>query len=244
MPILIILSTAIQIFLIVHAIKTGRQNPWVWIILIFPGFGSLAYVFFELLPEWRRTREGRAVANKILKAVDPHRDLKRLTAELSLTDNVENKVNLARECMNAGMYQEAIELYSNSLKGIYKKDPHIMLGLASAHFQQGHFEQARATLDDLIEHNPKFKSADGHLLYARSLEGMEHFERALEEYRVLSEYYAGYEAKCRHALLLQKLGHTEKARQLFKSIIEQSNNLSRGYRQAQKQWIDIAKQNL
>lgn len=244
MPILVILSTAIQIFLIVHAIKTGRRDPWVWIILFFPGVGSLAYVFFELLPEWRRTREGRMVANKILKAVDPHRDLKRLTEELALSDNVENKLNLARECMNAGMYPEAIELYGNSLKGIYETDPNIMLGLASAHFHHGDFAQTKTTLDNLIEHNPKFKSADGHLLYARSLEGLEQFDRALEEYRVLSEYYAGYEAKCRHALLLQKLGHTEKAHQLFKSIIEQSKNLPRGYRQAQKQWIDIAKQNL
>lgn len=244
MPILIILSTAIQIFLIVHAIKTGRQNPWVWIILFFPGLGSFAYVFFELLPEWRRTREGRAVANKILKAVDPHRNLKHLTAELVRSDNVENKLNLARECMNAGMYPEAIELYSNSLKGIYETDPNIMLGLASAHFHQGDFAQAKTILDDIIKHNPKFKSADGHLLYARSLESLAQFDRALEEYHVLSEYYAGYEAKCRYALLLQKVGHTEKSHQLFKSIIEQSKNLSRGYRQAQKQWIDIAKQNL
>jgi len=136
MPILVVFSTLIQLLLILHAIKTGRRDPWLWVILFFPGIGSALYVFFELLPELRRTREGRAVASKILKAVDPHRDLKRLTAELARSDNIENKINLAKECIGAGMYAEAIELYQNSLKGIYLTEPNIMLGLATAQFYQ------------------------------------------------------------------------------------------------------------
>ncbi|MEZ5672066.1 MAG: tetratricopeptide repeat protein [Thiotrichaceae bacterium] len=244
MPILLALSTLIQALLIVHALKTGRRDPWLWIILFFPGIGSALYAFFELLPEMRRTREGRLVAAKILKAVDPHRDLKRLTAELTRSDNVENKVNLAKECVNAGMYKEAIELYQSSLKGIYLVDPNIMLGLATAQFHQGDYADSKQTLEDLIKHNPEFKSAEGHLLYTRSLEGLEQYAAALEEYQSLTTYYAGYEAKCRYALLLKKLGHTEKAQQLFKYMITHAKNLPRGYQLAQKQWIDIAKSNL
>jgi|JFJP01.1.fsa_nt_gi hypothetical protein len=244
MPFLIALSTLIQLLLIIHAIKTGRRDPWLWVILFFPGIGSVLYVFFELLPELRRTREGRAVASKILKAVDPHRDLKRLAAELARSDNVANKVNLAKECIHAEMYEEAIELYRSSLTGIYLTDPNIMLGLATAQFHHGNFADSRTTLEELIQHNPKFKSAEGHLLYARSLEGLEQYEAALAEYHTLAEYYAGYEAKCRYALLLKKLGHTEKSQQGFKDIVNQAKRLSRGYQQTQKQWIDIAKQNL
>jgi len=248
MPFLIVLSTLIQLLLIIHAMKTGRRDPWLWVILFFPGIGSVLYVFFELLPELRRTREGRAVANKILKAVDPHRDLKRLAAEWARSDNVANnvanKINLAKECIHAEMYEEAIELYRSSLTGIYTTDPDIMLGLATAQFHHGNFADSRTTLEELIQHNPKFKSAEGHLLYARSLEGLEQHDAALAEYQILAEYYAGYEAKCRYALLLKKLGHTEKSQQLFKDIVNQAKKLSRGYQQTQKQWIDIAKQNL
>jgi hypothetical protein len=135
-------------------------------------------------------------------------------------------------------------LYRSSLTGIYLTDPDIMLGLATAQFHHGNFADSRTTLEELIQHNPKFKSAEGHLLYARSLEGLEQYETALAEYQVLAEYYAGYEAKCRYALLLKKLGHTEKSQQVFKDIVNQAKSLSRGYQQAQKQWIDIAKQNL
>jgi hypothetical protein len=244
MPILLALSTLIQVLLIIHAIKTGRRDPWVWIILFFPGIGSALYAFFELLPEMRRTREGRVVANKILKAVDPHRDLKRLTEELARSESVANKINLAKECVSAGMYEQAIELYHTSLTGIHATDPDIMLGLATAQFHQGNYADSKTTLDDLIKHNPKFTSAEGHLLYARSLEGLEQHAAALEEYRSLVVYYTGYEAKCRYALLLKKLGHTESALQLFREILTQSKHLPRGYQQAQKQWIDIAKQNL
>jgi len=83
-----------------------------------------------------------------------------------------------------------------------------------------------------------------YIFYARSLEGLGQYDTAFAEYQILAEYYMGYEAKCRYALLLKKLGHTEKSQQLFKDIVNQAKSLSRGYQQAQKQWIDIAKQNL
>ena len=46
-----------------------------------------------------------------------------------------------------------------------------MLGRARAEFGLGRFTEARATLDDLRARWPSWESADGHLLYARTLEG-------------------------------------------------------------------------
>jgi hypothetical protein len=51
MPLGIILLL-IEIALIVHAAKTGRFWAWGLVILFLPGFGALAYVLVELLPEW------------------------------------------------------------------------------------------------------------------------------------------------------------------------------------------------
>ena len=72
--------------------------------------------------------------------------------------------------------------------------PNLMLGLARAQFAAGKPADARATLDALIQHNPEFRSADGHLLYARALEAEGQSQRALEEYKALGGYYPGAEA--------------------------------------------------
>jgi hypothetical protein len=46
----------------------------------------------------------------------------------------------------------------------------------------------------LINKNPDFRSADGHLLYARTLEALGETLKAEEEYQALSSYYAGPQA--------------------------------------------------
>lgn len=151
---------------------------------------------------------------------------------------------MAEECVRFDLHEEAIKLYRDSLTGIYEHDPNIMLGLAEALFKQENYVVCRETLEQLIEQNPDFKSQSGHLLYARTLEALQDNEAAVQEYHVLSDYYSGYEAKCRYALLLRKLGRTEQANQLFNDILQRSAHLSSDRRKLQKEWIQIAKAQL
>lgn len=244
MPVLIALSAIIQIVLIVHALKTGREHYWIFIILIFPFLGSGAYFFVEMLPEIRQSRISRQTSKKILTAIDPQRNLKERARQLAMSNNTQNKIELARECNQHGIYDEAIKLYQDSLTGIYDNDPNIMLELAQSLFHNKEFQDCKTTLEQIIEHNPDFKSQDGHLLYARTLEALSDNDAALHEYQVLSEYYSGYEARCRYALLLQKHGRVEQAKILFNEIVQHAKNLSPDRRKLQRDWINIAKQHV
>ncbi len=243
MPIIIGLLL-IQIIFVIHVIKTGRDRSWIWIILVLSGIGCLVYFLLEVLPDLRRSRTGKKTATKLVNVIDPHRDLKARVNALEVSDNVENRIQLAKECVAEGLYEQAIDLYSSVLQGLYKHDPHIMLQLAEALFCHGDYVKTKATLVQLIETNPDFKSSEGHLLFARTLEALEENEVAMHEYETLASYYAGYEAKCRYALLLKKLGYTEKAHLLFNKIITQSKLMPKQYRRVQKAWIDIASQQL
>src|ERR1044071_9400007 len=42
----------LDITLIYHASRTGRLQPWAFIILMIPLVGALAYIVVELVPEW------------------------------------------------------------------------------------------------------------------------------------------------------------------------------------------------
>ena len=51
MPVALVILL-LDITLIYHASRTGRLQPWAFIILMIPLVGALAYIVVELVPEW------------------------------------------------------------------------------------------------------------------------------------------------------------------------------------------------
>ena len=236
----LILSILIQVILIVHVIKTGRNQIWIWVLALLSIPGAIAYIVVELLPDVFRSRTAQRTARGLKKAMDPTADLRRYENEARVTGNVAAKQRYAEELTRQGRYDDAIEQYKQALTGLYEHDPNLMLGVARAQFGKGDAASARATLDGLIRMNPDFKSPEGHLLYARSLEEEGNIDKAVEEYRVLASSYPGAEAAVRYAQLLQSQGRGEEARKVARDLLEQARIAPAHYRKAQKSWLDAA----
>ncbi|MXY46488.1 MAG: hypothetical protein F4Y44_05765 [Chloroflexi bacterium] len=168
----------------------------------------------------------------------------KLRERLALLDSVENRQLLARECVNVGEYQEAIELYTGCLKGIYEDDPHLMLELANANYLDGRYSDAKNTFVRLREVHPEFRHAEGHLLFARTLEITGEDKNALKEYKEVANYYPGEEASCRYALLLKKMGCRQEAYEVFNKIVLRSRMRGRKNKSRDRQWIRTAQENV
>jgi len=234
------LSLIVQIALIVHVLKTGRAYYWVFIIFL-PGIGPLVYFIVELLPELLESRQGRSAFRGLRKTLDPGADLRQRQKEHRLSGSVDATRRLAGELLESGEYDKAIEHYKNALTGLYEHDPDLLLGLATAQFGSEQFDLARQTLDRLIEHNPEFRSPDGHLIYARAVEACGDIDKAREEYAALVAYYAGAEARVRYGALLESQGDNELARKEYEEIVTAAELAPTHYLKAQKHWISEAK---
>lgn len=243
MPIFI-LFFIIQLGLIVHVFKTGRNTTWVFLLLLFPLVGGLAYVIIELLPEWLGSTTGRSVKRSISHTINPDKDLKTAYRNVEIADTVENLTAFAEQCLIKERYQEAKEVYERCLSGIYADDPQLMLGLAKAYYGLADYAKTISLLDELIEKNPDFKSPDGHLLYACAQEQAGNTAAAIREYETLVKYYSGPEPACRLALLLKKQGDTQQSKQLFTNIVEKSRIAGRHYNSLYKEWVTIAKREM
>ena len=242
MSLLFIISLLIQAGFIIHVIKTGRNQLWIWVLII-PGLafaGILAYVVVEILPELFRSRTAQRTARGLRKAMDPGADLRRYESEARVGGNVASRQRYAEELVRNGRYDDAIVQYREALTGLYEHDPNLMLGLAQAQFAKGEASAARVTLDELIRLNPDFRSPDGHLLYARSLEAEGNVQKALEEYRVLAPSYPGAEASVRYAQLLQAQGRRTEAQEVARELLEQARIAPGHYRRAQRPWLEAA----
>ena len=215
-----------------------------YLIILVPVVGSLIYVLVEVLPELRYSRTGRRAESRIVGMIAPSDNMTKLRERLALLDSVENRQLLARECVNVGEYQEAIELYTSCLKGIYKDDPQLMLELANANYLDERYSDAKYTFVRLREAHPDFRHAEGHLLFARTLEIMGEDRNALREYREVANYYPGEEASCRYGLLLKKAGCRQEANEVFNKIVIRSRMRGRKNKSRDRQWIRTAQESI
>jgi hypothetical protein len=229
---------------VIHIVRTGRNTLWIWLVIFVPLVGGLAYFAVEILPELMGSRSAKRAASGLRKTVDPHRDLRQASQQLAVNDSVDSRRRVADQLLERGRFQEAMDHYRAAMTGIYSHEPLLMLGVARSQFALNQFAAARQTLDELIANNPDFKSAEGHLLYARALEAEGNFDKAMSEYQALSKYYSGAEAMYRHAMLLKRQGQTERGNALLKELLANAELAGAVFRKEQREWIEAARKEL
>jgi hypothetical protein len=239
-----ILSIAVQAALIVHVIKTGRNMLWIWAIALLPLVGSIAYGAVEILPEVMGGRTARRARSGVQRMMDPDRDLRRASAEVEISGNVDARRRLAEGLLERGQHDAAIEVYQGALKGIFEHDPVLLLGLARAQFGRQDFAAARASLERLTQHNPEFRSPDAQLLYARTLEAQDALEDAERAFAAVAPIYPGAEARLRYGVLLKRRGKTAEAQGVLKDLLDGAQLGPAHYRRAQAEWLERARREL
>lgn len=243
MPVLAALLLITQVAFAYHAIRHGKEYFWIYIIIFLPGIGCILYFLTQILPVLSQSHGVRSAKNTLVKAIDPRRELRNRKELLEISDNLENRIQLADECLEAELYDDAVSLYTSCLGGVDENNPNTMLKLAEAYFHKGDYSLTKETLDRLIVNNPDYRSTTGHLLYARALEALNMTEQAINEYDIVASNYPGEEARVRYALLLKKLGHNEKAIELFKECLLRAKRAPKYYAKKEREWVEIARQN-
>lgn len=244
MSLIILLSIAVQAALIAHVIKTGRS--WLWVVAIFllPPAGPIAYVAVEILPDLFRGQTGRRARSGMHRIIDPDRDLRRASAEVQISGNVDARRRLAGELLERRQFDAAIEAYQGGLRGIFENDPTLLAGLAKAQFAKNDFSAAHATLERLQRHNPEFRSPETQLLHARTLEALDSLDAAEAAYEAAAPAFPGAEARVRYALFLKRRGKLGQAGAILKDLLDAAKLGPAHYRRAQAEWLERARREL
>jgi hypothetical protein len=240
MPIFII-AILIQLGLIVHVLKTGRNTMWVFVLIFAPMIGGLAYFIVELLPELTNSRSARQARRSVAKAINPDRDLKHASRQLAVAETAQNSIKLANEYLDRSQFAEAKELLLRSRKGVHADDPVILLSIAKAQFGLQEYADVLKTLEELKNTNPSARSPEGHMLYARAHEELGNIDAALHEYEALAKYFPGPEPRCRTAQILKARGDTASARALFEEVVRESEIAGKHYASLHKEWVSLAR---
>jgi hypothetical protein len=226
----IYLTYFMQILLVIHVLKTGRSRYWIWLLLFLPLIGGIAYLVIEILPEFGGSIQGQRAMREVRKAVNPRAELDKHAAAWEQSPNADNARRYARVLMDHGQFSQANEVLDQALTGSLSTEPTLLLLRATNRCETGEVED--------------FRSAEGHLLYAQSLESAGRIKEALQEYRKVSGYFPGAEARYLLALALNTSGNTTDALNEFKQLVNDADLAPAHFRKSQKKWLALAREQL
>ena len=190
----------IAIFFAVHAVRSGQQTYWLFILFSFPLLGSIVYFLTIYLPDSRLERGARRAVAQAAKALDPTRELREARAAFEYTPTAQHQMRLAAALLDAGQAEEAAANYEACLKGPFASDLDIRWGAAQAWQASGRPGQAAAQLQAIRGQDPAFRAEAIALALARALGDSGHHDQARAEFEAAVARFGSFESKAEYAI--------------------------------------------
>ena len=234
------ISVALQAICVIHCLRRGAEQRWIYLIVFLPVVGCIAYFFTEILPA-RRNINFQGGLDTLF--VSPAGRIKRLETNLRFADTFNNRILLADAYKAAGRIDEAIELYSTSLTGAFTENEYVISKLISAYFETKQYEEL-ILLARRIYQAPQFGRSEAHLFYARALDITGDKEGAEKEFKKMKGRFADFAARYQYGLFLQREGRAKEAREILDDIVTEALHLSPRERRHNRTWIQKSKEEL
>lgn len=237
------LYVIIALFFAVHAVRTQQNMYWLLILFLFPGLGSLVYLFVIYLPGLRQSRGARAATRAISQLVDPNRAVREARTDFDRAPTVAHRMRLGAALLDAGDAAEALEHYRAAASGPFSSDPALLQGLARAQFANGEPAATQDTLERLFAVHPIARQQpEPALLYARALAAIgAPGTRAAFEIALASASDAA--PRCLFADWLATQSDDadrRRARELYADIVHDARHWPRHAREHNSEWLQRA----
>jgi hypothetical protein len=177
----------LQLALIIHVYKTGRPYWWIYVLFIAPAIGGLAYLFLELIPDWRANRGGTWKPRSFR--------IRALREELEESDIVKTRLTLAEELLAGGDAAEAHRIAEGALTGIFKDDPHTLAAVARFRLEAGKAREALEALSRINTKNDKMLDVEVAVMRGRALFATGQHHEAQVQMESVQQRYTGEEPR-------------------------------------------------
>jgi hypothetical protein len=233
------ITIALQLICVVHCVRSGKQNNWVWIIVFLPIVGCLAYIYTEMVSG----KDVSSVQSGVSNLFNPGGRIKKLENNLRFSDTFNNKVALADAYLATGQTAKAIELYESSLTGNFVENEYVLSQLIIAYFQEKRYEEI-ITVARKIYKLPQFAKSRSHILYAMALGYTGNTDQAEKEFKTMRSKFSNYEARYQYGMFLENNNRIAEARELFNEMIAESTHLSSMEKRQNYSWIAKAREEI
>jgi len=233
------ITIGLQAVCVIHSLRIGTQNKWIWIIIFLPVIGSLYYIYSEILSN----RSFKAPNIDVAAVFNPAGKIRKLEEEVRFTDTFTNRVKLADAYLAAGLTDKAIELYTGSLTGAFSENEHVLAQLVIAYYQQQQYDKV-IPIAKRIYKLPQFIRSRAHILYAQALEHTGNTGEAENEFKLMKGRYAYFGPRYEYGLFLMRGGRYAEADTVFTEMLNEEQHLSQMEKKGNRVWFAKTREEL
>lgn len=234
------LSTLVAIALCVHVARTGREMYWMFILLAFPGLGSLAYILINILPDLMGGSTARRLGQAAQKALDPEREYRDARAAVDDSPTTGAKMRMAAAAANLERHDEAERLYAEAAMGIHEDDPTLLLGRARALIELDRSAEALPLLERLGEQGEAGRTPQAALAMGRAYQALGRNTEADTALQWAAGRMPGLEGLARYAAFLAQTGRRAEAEEAMAEIDKRAAKATSHFRKEARHWRDFA----
>jgi hypothetical protein len=224
----------------IHAVRTGQQMYWLWILVIGGPLGAAIYVFAVLVPEWMGGRTARGVGRAAQQALDPDRDYRHAMRALEDTPTVGNRMKVAQAAAALGRWSDAEAQWALCGDGHWGDDPVILLGHADSLLELARYSEAVQKLEKLKSLGREGETPRVALAFARAYEGLGRNAEADDAYRFAADRVPGLEAGGRYVAFMAKIGRRSDAEIGLAELDRRLRKIAPPLRAEARIWRDLA----
>lgn len=241
MIVYLILHYAPAVLCGLHAIRTGRTQPWLWVLVVGGSLGAAIYTIGVIIPEAMSGRTARRAASAAVKLLDPEREYREAVRALEDTPSVQNSLRIGHAAFALGRFEEAEHRFREATAGSHKDDPDLIAHHAVSLLELNRPAEALERLETIRSLDPKqVERGDVALLFARAFEALGRPADAEAPYRWAADRVPGLEAGARYTAFLAKSGRQSEAALALQEIERRYSKIAPALRSAAKPWRDLA----
>ena len=231
----------IALFFAVHAVRTGQNNYWLFILLAFPFLGSVVYFFAIFLPNSRLQRHARQLANSAVKALDPTREVREAQAAYDYSPTAQNEIRLAQAQLAVGDAQASLKHFEAAMTGPFAADQEIRWGAAQAAYEAGQPQVALQYLKTIAQTDVNYRAEPVGLLIAKSYAAMGDDDMARKSFDFVRELSGGFDVIAEYAIWAAERGDWPTANRLKADADKAMTHWSGQQRQLNKEMLQRLK---
>ncbi len=219
----------LQLFCLYHAYTNRVEQKWYWLIVFFPFFGSLIYLY----KTFYNRRNIDQVSEGVMQVFNTNYKIDKLEKEIAFSDTVRNKVQLADEHLSIGNFERAVELYKSCLTGIYNEDPAILKKLVRACYLNQDYESA-IRYGDPLKGKSLFRNAEERVAYAWSHFYNDNQEEAEKNFKEMDARFTNYGQRLEYARFLNNIQKQEEGLEKLEELMKELDSMDRQERRFKK----------
>lgn len=224
----------------VHAVRTGQNMYWLWILVVGGPLGAAIYFFAVMAPDLAGGRTARTAAKAVKQTINPEADYKKALKAVDETPTAAARMKAADAAEKLGRWQEAETQWAAAATGLWADDPVILFRHAQCLLELGRPGEALGRLEQMKKAGGSAETPQAALAFARAYEGLGRADEADAPYRFAADRAPGLEAGARYVAFMARTGRHSDAEIGLAELDRRLKKVAAPLRAEARVWRDLA----